>query len=298
MKKPGTDLITEARNPSTREIDRLPTGQVVQLINNEDALVAGAVAQELDCVARAVDAILNRMTVGGRLFYVGAGTSGRLGILDAVECAPTFSLEEGRIVAIMAGGERAIFSAREGEEDCEQSGAEEMEKQGIGTQDAVLGISASGKTPYVLGALKKGREKEALTIGLACNKGFDVTTIVDIAIIPIVGPEVVTGSTRMKAGTAQKMVLNMISTTLMIKMGKVYSNLMVDLKPSNCKLRARACRIFSSITGASAEQAGKYLEASGYSLKEGVVMYKKGVNRAQAQLLLEKEAGNLRRVIG
>ncbi len=291
-------LTTENRNPGSMNLDQMNTEEIVNLINREDAVVPVAVAREGEKIARAVDLLYERVKKGGRIFYVGAGTSGRLGVLDAVECGPTFSVEEGLLVPVLAGGREAMFVSQENVEDDRELGRKELEKHKLNEKDAVLGIAASGKTPFVLGALEFAREKGALTLGLACNKGGPIEDEVELAITPLVGPEVLTGSTRMKAGTAQKIVLNTLSTTLMIRLGKAYSNLMVDLRPTNEKLRERAFKIFLEITGAGEEEARETLKKAEYCLKEAVVMYIKDVGFSEACGLLEQARGNLRKVIG
>lgn len=299
MSKENRDIpTTENRNPHSLNLDQMETREIVDLINRENSRVPSAVAGEAEKIARAVDLIYERMLREGRLFYVGAGTSGRLGVLDAVECIPTFNIEEGRLVAIIAGGPEAMFVSQENVEDNRELGKSELEKYALTEVDSVLGIAASGRTPFVLGALEYAREIGSLTIGLACNKGVPIEEEVELAITPLVGPEVLTGSTRMKAGTAQKLVLNTISTTLMVRLGKAYSNLMVDLKPSNEKLRERAFRIFIEITGAEEQKARETLEKADYHLKEAIVMLEKDVDSTEAKRLLAEKKGILREVIG
>ncbi|HAJ33592.1 MAG TPA: N-acetylmuramic acid 6-phosphate etherase [Candidatus Atribacteria bacterium] len=283
-------IITEERNPVSMKIDQMDTEEIIRLINQEDAKVAEAVRAEIPAIKKAVDMIADRMRKGGRLFYVGAGTSGRLGILDAIECGPTFSVEKGKVLGILAGGEKAMFASQEETEDDFDMGAKAIKKYSINDLDSVIGIAASGNTPYVLGAIEEAKKHGALIIGLVCIIGSLLEKKVEVAIVPIVGPEVITGSTRMKAGTAQKMVLNMISTTVMIKLGKVYSNLMVDLNPSNCKLRERAKNIFMEITNANYETTAEYLKKADFNIKAAIVMYQKGVTLEKAlKLLKEKE---------
>ena len=237
------------------------------------------------------------MKKGGRLFYVGAGTSGRLGILDAVECKPTFSVSPDRVIGILAGGEKAMFRSQEDIEDDAKLGAEKIRDYNITENDSVVGIAASGKTPFVIGAVEEAKKLGAFTASLVCNNNSPLAGAAEEEITPIVGPEVITGSTRMKAGTAQKMVLNMISTTVMIKQGKVYSNLMVDLQPTNEKLRNRAIDIFTIITAAEEEIAAEYLKRTDYELKEAVIMYKKGVDLAEARKMLKENDNILKKVI-
>lgn len=289
--------ITEERNPASMKIDLMDTEEIICLINQEDAKVAEAVRVEIPAIKKAVDMIVTRMKEGGRLFYVGAGTSGRLGILDAIECGPTFGVENGKVVGILAGGEKAMFVAQEDTEDDFDMGAKAIKKYSINDLDSVVGIAASGNTPYVLGAIEEVKKHGALTIGLVCIIGSLLEKKVGVIIAPFVGPEVITGSTRMKAGTAQKMVLNMISTTVMIKLGKVYSNLMVDLNSSNYKLRERAKNIFMEITNANYEKAAEYLKETDYNIKAAIVMYQKGVTLEKAMKLLKEKEGVLVKII-
>jgi len=290
-------IITEERNPVSMKIDQMNTEEIIRLINQEDAKVAEAVRAEIPAIKRTVDMIVDRMRKGGRLFYVGAGTSGRLGILDAIECGPTFSVEKGKVVGILAGGEKAMFISQEETEDDFDMGAKAIKKYSINDLDSVIGIAASGNTPYVLGAIEEAKKHGALTMGLVCIIGSLLGKKVDIAIAPIVGPEVITGSTRMKAGTAQKIVLNTISTTVMIKLGKVYSNLMIALNPTNYKLRERAKNIFMEITNANYDAAEEYLKKADYNIKAAIVMYRKGVTLEKALKLLEEKKGILTRII-
>ena len=290
-------IMTEERNPASMKIDLMGTEEIICLINQEDAKVAEAVRVEIPAIKKAVDMIVARMKEGGRLFYVGAGTSGRLGILDAIECGPTFGVENGKVVGVLAGGEKAMFVAQEDTEDDFNIGAKAIKKYNINGLDSVIGIAASGNTPYVLGAIEEAKKHGALTIGLVCIINSLLEKKVDVIIAPFVGPEIITGSTRMKAGTAQKMVLNMISTTVMIKLGKVYSNLMVDLNPSNYKLRERAKNIFMEITNVNYEMAAEYLKETHYNIKAAIVMYQKGVTLEEALKLLKEKEGILVRII-
>ncbi len=289
--------ITEKRNLNSMDIDRLSTNEILRIINREDVGVAKAVQAEIPSITNAVEIIASRMRRGGRLIYVGAGTSGRLGVLDAVECVPTFSTSPELVIGLLAGGKKAMFLAQEDIEDKFESGVKEIKKYKINKLDSVVGIAASGETPFVLGAICHAKDVGAATIGLACNKNTQLEQKVEVMITPIVGPEVITGSTRMKAGTAQKMVLNMISTTSMIKLGKVYSNLMVDLKASNNKLRERAKGIFMTVTGESIEVAAHYLSKSHFAVKEALVMFYNGVDFEKASQMLDKNGGLLRQVI-
>lgn len=289
--------ITEERNPASMKIDQMDTEEIIRLINQEDAKVAEAVRVEIPAIKKAVNMIVARMKEGGRLFYVGAGTSGRLGVLDAIECGPTFGVENGKVVGILAGGEKAMFVAQEDTEDDFNMGAKEVKKYSINDLDSVIGIAASGNTLYVLGAVKEAKKHGALTIGLICVINSLLEKEVDVSIAPIVGPEVITGSTRMKAGTAQKIILNIISTTVMIKLGKVYSNLMVALNPSNYKLRERAKYTFMEITNANYETAAEYLKEADYNIKAAIVMYQKGVTLEKALKLLKEKEGVLVKII-
>jgi N-acetylmuramic acid 6-phosphate etherase len=295
--KSDSSRTTERRNQASMKIDQMKTEGILHLINKEDKKIADAVKNEIGNIEKAVENITEKMKKGGRLFYVGAGTSGRLGVLDAVECEPTFSISPGKIVGILAGGEKAMFRSQENIEDNAELGAKKIEEYSITENDTVVGIAASGKTPFVLGAIKEAQQRKALGIGISCTEKSELADISDIDITPIVGPEVVTGSTRMKAGTAQKMVLNMISTTVMIKLGKVYSNLMVDLNPTNEKLRTRANNIFTIITDADKETAENHLKKANYKVKEAVIMYDKGVSLKRAEELLVKNEEILRNVI-
>ena len=284
-------LMTEQVNPNTNNIDQISTTDLLTIINAEDSIVANAVAREIPSIAKAVDSITARIKQGGRLFYIGAGTSGRLGVLDASECPPTYGTDPELVQAIMAGGEEAVFKAVEGVEDNETLGKEIIRTYGITSLDSLVGIAASGRTPFVLGAIQEAKEIGALTIGLSNNPDSLLTELADIGIIPQVGPEVVMGSTRMKAGTSQKLVLNMLSTSIMIKLGKVYGNLMVDLKPSNEKLMHRAARIITLATGLSPDEANQYLVASGKKPKTAIVMAKTGYSKEQAKELLDRAEG-------
>lgn len=295
--QPGGDAwraITEGRNPATLEIDRLPTLEIVRLINREDERVARAVGSQLPQIAAAIDHITERMRRGGRLIYVGAGTSGRIGVLDASEIPPTYGESPDRVVALIAGGERAIQRSLEGVEDDAEAGAQGIAGLNTCADDSVVGIAASGGTPFVLGALREARRRGALTISLACNSPAAIEALADIAIAPLVGPEVITGSTRMKAGTAQKMTLNMLSTVVMVRMGKTFSNLMVDVQTTNTKLRARARRIVAQACGISEEEAGKALGAAGGEVKTAIVARRAGISPEEARRRLEQSGGLVR----
>ena len=291
-------LPTEQRNPNTACIDRLPTLEMLRLINEEDKKVAFAVERELPEIARAVDAIYAALRDGGRLIYCGCGTSGRLGILDAVECPPTYSTEPGMVQGVIAGGERALFKAVEGAEDSFEGGAEDMKAVGLCAKDILVGIAASGRTPYVLGAMDYAKGLGCVTVAVTCNKGSEMNAAADIGIGVEPGPEVITGSTRMKSGTAQKMVLNMLSTGAMIRLGKVYGNLMVDVKPTNEKLVRRAINIAATATGVSEDEARAALEQCGYSAKTAIVMLAKGLDAQEAARRLEDNGGIVAKALG
>ncbi len=283
--------ITESRNPATAQIDTFSTLDMVRLMNAEDAQVAAAIMPELPQVAEAIDQIAARMQKGGRLIYIGAGTSGRLGVLDAVECPPTFSTQPGQVVGLIAGGERAIMKAVEGAEDSEERGKQDIADLNVTAQDSVVGIAASGSTPYVLGGLREARARGALTVSLACNRPAPIQDIASLAIAPLVGPEVITGSTRLKAGTAQKMVLNMLSTGVMIRLGKTFGNLMVDLQATNAKLQDRARRIVAEACGISKEQARAILDQCDGEVKTAIVMTLAQVTPEEARKRLDAARG-------
>lgn len=287
------DLVTERRNPRSASIDSLPTGEMLRIINAEDALVAGAVARELPAITRAVDAIAAAFSRGGRLFYIGAGTSGRLGALDAAECPPTFGVAPGMVQAIVAGGEQALTRAVEGAEDDAAMGARDLAERGFTSRDVLVGIAASGRTPYVLGAVESARRMGAATIGISCVPGAPLTAAATIAIAPQVGPEVIAGSTRLKAGTAQKMILNMLTTGAFIRSGYVYGNLMVNVQPTNVKLTERARRIVAEASGVDIGRAGEALSASGGRVAVAILMCKSGLDRADAERRLTQAEGKL-----
>lgn len=290
-------MLTESQNPRTMGIDQLSTLEMVERINDEDAKVAAAVRQALPQIAQAVDAVAERMARGGRLIYVGAGTSGRMGVLDAVECVPTYNADPSQVIGLMAGGYGALVRSVEGAEDDADAGRADLLALNLTPDDAVVGIAASGRTPYVLGALAYAGEVGALTVGIACNVPAAVLDAAQIAIGVPVGPEVITGSTRMKAGTAQKLVTNMLSTAVMVKLGKVYGNLMVDMRPTNVKLVDRARRMVAQIAGVEYDEAARLLDAGGSEIKTAVVMARRGVDAAQARELLRVAGGRLRAVI-
>ena len=290
---------TEQQNPNTMMIDSLSTLDMLRVINAEDMKVAQAVQAVLPAVAQAIDAIVGRFKRGGRLIYIGAGTSGRLGVLDAVECVPTFGVPPTMVQGILAGGMPAMIRSVEGAEDNPELAREDLRALPLTADDAVVGIAASGTTPYVIGALEYARAVGAATIGIACNAPAPVLDAADIAIGVVVGPEVITGSTRLKSGTAQKLVLNMISTGSMIKLGKVYGNLMVDVQATNIKLVQRAKRIIMAITGLTDDNAAAdLLDAADREVKTAIVMHKRSVDAAEARRLLAAAGGMLRAVIG
>ncbi len=276
-------LDTEKVNPATTEIDRMSPLEIVQVINNEDAKVAQAVGQVLPSIARAIEGIASRLRRGGRLVYAGAGTSGRLGALDASECPPTFNIPQAMVTACIAGGPQALGQAHEDFEDSLESGQLDMASLGVSEADAVVGITASGRTPYVRGAITYAKEQGALTIGLACNAGTPLEQEVEIMIAPVVGPEVITGSTRLKAGTAQKMVLNMLSTGSMILLGKTFGNLMVDVRATNYKLQQRALSIVRQVTGLDEDAAQTLLETSGGEVKTAILVARANISPEQAR---------------
>src|SRR5579883_1888094 len=265
-------LITEKRNPLSDGIDRLSAQGILEIMNAADQEVASAVRREIPRIAAAVESIAAAISKGGRLFYMGAGTSGRLGVLDASECPPTFHVPPDLVTGIIAGGPAALSKATEASEDDPQSGARDLLAAGFSAKDVVVGIAASGRTPYVLGAIAKAKEMNAVTCGISCNPDSALSRAVDFPIEPVVGPEVIAGSTRMRAGTATKMVLNMISTAVMIRLGYVYDNLMVNVQPTNQKLEDRARRIIQEATGISYDAAAVLLDRAGRSVRVAIVM--------------------------
>ena len=291
-------LTTEARNPRSGQLDGLDTLEIVHLINSEDATIAGAVAREAPHIARAIDTIAERLSRGGRLVYTGAGTSGRLGVLDAVECPPTFNSDPEQVIGLIAGGKDALLCAVEGAEDSPEQAMEDLKEIRLGAKDVVVGIAASGRTPYVLGALDYAREVGAATIGLACNADSELQHHAGLNIIPVVGPEVLTGSTRMKAGTATKMVLNMLTTGAMVRMGKTYGNLMVDVQATNEKLVERSIRIVQAITGASRAQALDALQRCDGEVKLAVIVQQLGIAPEKARSRLQQAGGHLGAALG
>ncbi|MGV9307449.1 MULTISPECIES: N-acetylmuramic acid 6-phosphate etherase [unclassified Nonomuraea] len=290
------ELSTEQSDPRYSQIDRLPTSEIAQLMNQADATVPAAVGAALPAITTAIDAIATRMQAGGRLLYVGAGTSGRLAVLDASECPPTFGTDPSLVQGVIAGGRPALTRSVEGAEDDFPAGQRALADLDVGRLDSVVGISASGTAPFVLGALAEAGRRDALTVALSCNHQTPLSAAAEHAIEVVVGPEVVTGSTRLKAGTAQKLVLNMISTISMIKLGRTYGNKMIEMSAMNTKLAGRAARMVSDITGADPEEARKALDAAGGQAKIAVVMIEHGVDADEAQALLESHGSRLEEV--
>ncbi|BCG16681.1 N-acetylmuramic acid 6-phosphate etherase [Vibrio alginolyticus] len=290
-------LVSEGRNPDTMDIDLLPSLDIVQRINQQDKLVPLAVEKVLPEIAEAVDKITEAFKVGGRLFYIGAGTSGRLGVLDASECPPTFGTDPEMVVGIIAGGKEAMFRAKEGAEDDPALGEQDLKENTLTQRDVVVGIAASGRTPYVIGGLEYANELGATTVALSCNPDSPIADIADIAISPVVGPEALTGSTRLKSGTAQKLVLNMLTTASMIRLGKSYQNLMVDVKATNAKLVARATRIVMQATDCTNQEAKTALKETDYDAKLAILMILTGLDRESATEQLNAKQGYLRKVV-
>ncbi|MGV9375395.1 N-acetylmuramic acid 6-phosphate etherase [Nonomuraea sp. NPDC003707] len=293
MIDPLPELSTEQSDPRYSQIDRLPTEQIARLMNQADAAVPAAVAVVIPAISAAVDAISARMAEGGRLLYVGAGTSGRLAVLDASECPPTFGTDPSLVQGIIAGGPEALTRSVEGAEDDAEAGASALKDLEVGPLDSVVGVSASGRAPFVLGALAEAASRGALTVGLSCNDGAPLSAAAEHAIEVVVGPEVVTGSTRLKAGTAQKLVLNMISTISMVKLGRTYGNKMIEMSAMNNKLAGRALRMVSDITGADLETAETALDAAGGQAKIAVLMIQHGLDAEGARALLESHGERL-----
>jgi len=287
-------LTTEAFRSELAEIDQLPTLEIAKIMNGEDATVPGAVAARLPQIAAAIDDIAERMAGGGRLVYAGAGTAGRLGILDASECPPTFNTDPSQVVGLIAGGPGAMVTSVEGAEDSRELAARDLDALALTDRDTVVGISASGRTPYAVGALEHARARGALTVGLSCNADSPLAAAADHGIEIVAGPELLTGSTRLKAGTAQKLVLNMISTITMIRLGKTYGNLMVDVRASNAKLRARSHRIVALATGAADEEIERALAATDGEVKNAILTILGGVDGPSAARLLAESGGYLR----
>ncbi|USG64467.1 N-acetylmuramic acid 6-phosphate etherase [Brevibacillus ruminantium] len=292
------ELTTEMRNQASLMLDRMTSLEILTLMNEEDKKVAGAVEQVLPEVARAVDMIACALERGGRLFYFGAGTSGRLGVLDASECPPTFGTDPQLVRGVIAGGSVALVEAIEGAEDSADRGKEDVRENGVRSGDVVVGIAASGRTPYVMGALEEAKACQATTISLSCNPAPDIAHGADLSINIVVGPEVVTGSTRLKAGTATKMVLNMLTTATMVHLGKVYGNLMVNVQATNQKLRERAKHIVMEVAGAGYEEAEQLIALADGDARVAIVMKKTGLAAPEARDRLSRAGGKLRQVIG
>lgn len=290
-------LLTEARNPASEALDTLDAAGIVALMNAEDAQVVAAVGAEAKAIALAIDLAADRFRRGGRLIYVGAGTSGRLGVLDASECPPTFSTPPEMVVGLIAGGAEALTRAIEGAEDRAEQGASDLDRLDVTPDDLVVGIATSGRTPYVLGAIRRAKHRGAVTIGLVCNRPSLLEDTVDLTIAPLVGPEVVAGSTRLKAGTATKMVLNMITTGAMVRIGKTFGNRMIDFQPLNQKLRLRARRVLRELSGTDDEEAVRLLEATSGRLKPALVMAMAGVDHQRALALLDSHGGQVREAV-
>lgn len=292
-----SQLLTEERNPDSMHIDEMSVREILELMNSEDKKVASSVQKELPYIEKAVQIVVESLSHGGRVFYVGAGTSGRLGVLDAAECPPTFSSPPEMVQGIIAGGPEALIKSMEGAEDDSEAAGIELSKRGLTNKDVVVGIAASRRTPYVVGAIDHARKIGAKTIYVSCNPRAQMNIPVDVSICPTPGPEVVTGSTRMKAATAQKMILNMISTTTMVRMGKVYENLMVDLQVKSQKLEERSKRILTVLTDASYQEASQYLDKAKGNLKAAIVMIKTGEDFSSASDKLKKAGGNVKKAI-
>lgn len=297
LAKSLNNIVSEGRNTQSKDIDTLSTTGILTRINNEDATVANAVASQIDNIARVVDAATVSIKNNGRLIYIGAGTSGRLGILDAAECRPTFSVPDGVVIGVIAGGETAIQHAIEGAEDDTEAGKTDLQQLALNEKDTVVGISASGRTPYVSGALEYASSIGCTTGAIACSPNAAIFEPADIAICPVVGPEVLTGSTRMKSGTAQKLILNMISTATMVKLGKTYENLMVDVNATNDKLKARALRIVMQATDCDESTAEAALNASNNNAKTAILMVLTGTSAEQATKQLAENSGFLRKAL-
>ena len=290
-------LTTESRNQNTLDIDQVSTLEMVKKINDEDKKVAIAVENELYQIAKAIDSIVGRMKKGGRLIYIGAGTSGRLGILDASECPPTYGVSEELVQGIIAGGQEAIFRAKEGAEDSKELAIIDLKDKNINENDTIVGLAASGRTPYVIGGLEYANEIGALTVSVTCNKDSGVAKVSQISIAPVVGPEAVTGSTRLKSGTAQKLVLNMLSTGVMIKMGKVYGNLMVDVKATNEKLVERSKKIVCEATGVSIQESEEVLKETDFDVKLAIFMILSNLEKEVAKERLENSNGYIKEAL-
>lgn len=290
-------LTTERRNPQTMDLDKMTIPEMLQLMNQEDAKVTDAIKSALSEIGKAVEVTVASLKSGGRLIYMGAGTSGRLGVLDAAECVPTFGVSPDMVVGLIAGGERAMTKAVEGAEDSRELGQEDLEKLKLAKNDVVVGIAASGRTPYVIGGLQYAKTIGAHTVTISCNKDAEISKFSQIPIEVDAGPEVLAGSTRLKAGTAQKLILNMLSTCSMVGIGKVYQNLMVDVQPTNEKLEERSKRIIMEATECSYEEAAEAFEASDNRVKLAIVMLLTDSNREEAELKLSKSQGFIHHAI-
>jgi N-acetylmuramic acid 6-phosphate etherase len=290
-------LLTEQPYPASSNIDQLATPEILAVMNAADSEVPAAVGREIPRIARAVDAIAAALERGGHLVYIGAGTSGRLAVLDAAECPPTFNVPPDLIRAIIAGGDRSVAQAAEANEDDSEAGARDLTDSGFSSHDVLFGITASGRTPFVLGAVTRARELGAVTCGLSCTPQSELSRLVDFPIEPIPGPEVIAGSTRLRAGTATKLVLNMVSTALMIRLGHVYGNLMVNVQPGNQKLEDRARRIIQQATGTSYERSTELLDQAGRNVRTAIVMEMKGLSRTDAERMLVAVGGRLREAL-
>ncbi|MEO8435999.1 MAG: N-acetylmuramic acid 6-phosphate etherase [Pyrinomonadaceae bacterium] len=298
MKSPDLQLpVTEQENPRTSNLSSLPTSEIVRLMNDEDALVAGAVARVLGEVTRAIEGIVKRLKDGGRLFYIGTGTSGRLGVLDAAECAPTFGVSPELVQAVIAGGYEACYRAVEASEDDAAAGAGDLNGRGFTGKDALVGIAASGRTPYTVGAVEYARGRDAFTVAVTCTPDSPLTRVAEVSIVPLVGPEVLAGSTRLKAGTAQKMVLNMLSTATMIRLGYVSGNRMSNMQTRNSKLRARAIRILAAEVGIDERGAGETLDRAEGNLPAALLMAKTGCSLKDAERALAEAGGVVTRAV-
>lgn len=297
MRRDFGRFLTERRNPRTRDIDTLPVEGILRLINREDAQVARAVRLEIPRLARAVRLVVDRLRQGGGLVFAGAGTSGRLGVLEAAEMPPTFNTSRRLVRAVMAGGSRSVFASREGAEDDAGDGARRIRRLGVSHRDVVVGIAACGVTPFVWGALREAARRRAGRILVTCNRRGVPGSLADVIVAPRVGPEVIAGSTRLRAGTATKMVLNALTAAAMIRLGKVYENLMVDLQPRSAKLWDRACRIVMAVAGVRRREAARALLAAGNRSKTAILMLRRGLSRQDARRLLARSEGRLREAL-
>jgi len=297
-RNPRPRRITEARNSASKNLDRMSSLEIIRLMNREDRKVAPAVGRTVATIARAIDEIVARMTMGGRLIYVGAGSSGRIGVLDASECPPTFGVSPNLVRALIAGGKKAVRQSVEGAEDRPGDGARDLKKLRLSKLDSVVGIAASGTTPYVLGAISYAKKRGALTISVAANRRSPLPRSAEIAITPEVGPEILAGSTRLKAGTSQKMVLNMLSTAVMVRLGHAYGNLMIDMGEANEKLRERAKWILKEASDRDVSAVTQALRHSGHELRLALIMLKRDVSAKQARKILLESRGNLRQALG